>query len=425
VCHGVALAQGEWEFIGPDIGYRPEAFFVSAKAVYVGLTNENWATGYGLHRYRFDEEQWDLFAWEGYRITGVTVWGDSDENILLIRYGGRGDTDVLRSKDGGATWVVTYHWDNYEIRGLGQAPSDTSRVLTHYPVRYSTDGGWSWNAGGGIWSTGDVSFDPSNPLVAVATGFLMDFEATFRSTNGGATWVPVCSPPCGGDGVEFEREQTNLVMSGIHWYWVRVSTDHGETWSVRDTPFKTKMPHCPAWSPGTFFVAGSDSAEARYEVWRTEDFGDSWYRCGNGLPNLPEIGLWYISMYLEAHPSEPVLYAALEGSGVWRWDVSTSAAEDAGATSDPEIRLLLYPNPSFDRFTYGMRLSGPDHVILTLYDVHGRLLRTLKDGYFAAGTHVFDWRESDGGEHTVTSGIYYLRLDAGRSQATQKIALSK
>jgi hypothetical protein len=97
LCHGVAFAQGEWEFLGPDVGYRPEAFFVSQHAIYLGLAEEE-DTGLGLYRYRFDQGEWELFAWEGYRIMGVTVWGESDENILLIRYGG--DTDILRSTMG-------------------------------------------------------------------------------------------------------------------------------------------------------------------------------------------------------------------------------------------------------------------------------------------------------------------------------------
>ncbi len=121
---GFVFAQSSWEFLGPSVGYRPEAFLVSRNAVYVGLTDEDWNSGFGLYRYRFDTQAWDLFAWEGYRILGITVWGDSDENVLLIRYGNRAGSDVLRSTDGGPAWVTTYHRATWEIRGLTQAPSD-------------------------------------------------------------------------------------------------------------------------------------------------------------------------------------------------------------------------------------------------------------------------------------------------------------
>jgi hypothetical protein len=59
---GGALGQGDWEFLGPGVGYRPEAFFVSQNAIYVGLSEED-ETGLGLYRYRLDEAEWDLFAW--------------------------------------------------------------------------------------------------------------------------------------------------------------------------------------------------------------------------------------------------------------------------------------------------------------------------------------------------------------------------
>ena len=183
ISHGKALGQGNWEFLGPEVGYRPEALFVSQNAIYLGLCEEDLTTGLGLHRYRFDVDEWDLFAWEGYRILGITVWGESDKNILLIRYGGPDyDSDVLRSTDGGDTWVSTQQW-GYRISGLSQASSDTSYVVAHYPMYYSTDGGWSWNQASGYPPNGvfDVSFDPSNALVAYLTG-----QNEFGDLPGGA-----------------------------------------------------------------------------------------------------------------------------------------------------------------------------------------------------------------------------------------------
>jgi hypothetical protein len=425
LCHGVAFAQGEWEFLGPDVGYRPDAFFVSSHAIYLGLSQED-ETGLGLYRYRFDAGEWELFAWEGYRILGVTVWGESDENILLIRYGPGWHIDVLRSTDSGQTWTVTFEWDGL-FQGLTQAESDTARVVIHFPTVYSTNAGWSWNVPSGSlpWNGGyDVSFNTANALVVYLTGMNeFGFDEVYMSTDGGANWDGAFIDGLPKRGIEVEQEQTDHVMCATTGDIVHVTTDDGENWSTLEAPFRTKMLNCPSWSPATFFVVGSDLEQITYEVWRTGDLGETWFPCGDDLPDLPGTFLWRTSMFLEAHPTDPVLYAALEGSGVWRWDVSTSGADDTEASSDPEIRLLLYPNPSIDRFTYGMHLRRPEHVVLTLYDVHGRLLRTLKDGVFPAGTHVFDWRESEGGDQPVTSGIYYLRLDAGETQEKEKIVL--
>jgi hypothetical protein len=160
-------------------------------------------------------------------------------------------------------------------------------------------------------------------------------------------------------------------------------------------------------------------------VWRTEDLGESWFPCGDGLPDLPGTALWQPSMYLEGHPTEPVLYAALEGSGVWRWDVAASGVPTATEGLAPDVRLLVYPVPSTDRLIYGMRLAKPEHVVLRLLDTRGRLVEVLREGVFPAGTHTFHWGQVDRVERHAGCGVYYLRLDAGGMQETRKVVLLK
>jgi hypothetical protein len=179
----------------------------------------------------------------------------------------------------------------------------------------------------------------------------------------------------------------------------------------------------PPWSPGSFYALGTDLDAATYEVWRTEDFGETWFTCGDSLPEYPGTSLPFANLYLGCHPTEAVLYAALEGSGVWRWDVSASAVHDAEGAATSQVRLFLYPNPSTGRFQYGVHLPRSEHVVLRLYDVHGRLLRTLKDGFVPAGTHLFDWCKADDGDFAVGSGLFYLRLDTEGCHTVRKITL--
>ena len=127
-------------------------------------------------------------------------------------------------------------------------------------------------------------------------------------------------------------------------------------------------------------------------------------------------------MYLEAHPTEPVLYAALEGAGVWKWDVRTAAAPDVVTEPTLETQLFVYPVPSAGRFIYGMRLSRPEHVVVRLFDTQGRFVEKVNEGFFPVGTHVFECGE---GLHLTTNGIYYITLDTGERQERQKIVLLK
>jgi flagellar hook assembly protein FlgD len=62
-------------------------------------------------------------------------------------------------------------------------------------------------------------------------------------------------------------------------------------------------------------------------------------------------------------------------------------------------------------------------VHLRVYDVKGRLVRTLAKGMVEPGVHtaVFDG-QSDGGRD-LASGTYFLTLDAGGQRASEKLNL--
>jgi flagellar hook assembly protein FlgD len=48
-----------------------------------------------------------------------------------------------------------------------------------------------------------------------------------------------------------------------------------------------------------------------------------------------------------------------------------------------------------------------------VYDVAGRLIRTLADGAFTAGRHPSVWDGTDERGKHVAAGVYFARLDAG------------
>jgi hypothetical protein len=81
------------------------------------------------------------------------------------------------------------------------------------------------------------------------------------------------------------------------------------------------------------------------------------------------------------------------------------------------------PNPfvSFTRMSFA--LPHPGRVTLKLYDVAGRLVRTLEDGELPAGTHAVRWdRRSDAGT-AVRSGVYFARLQFEDKSLGQKLVL--
>ncbi len=84
-----------------------------------------------------------------------------------------------------------------------------------------------------------------------------------------------------------------------------------------------------------------------------------------------------------------------------------------------------YPNP-FNPVTtirYSVKKKGP--VALRIYDVAGRLVRTLVDDVKKAGSHSAAWDGSNNEGLEVASGVYFYRIEAGGFVKTKKMVLLK
>jgi hypothetical protein len=79
-----------------------------------------------------------------------------------------------------------------------------------------------------------------------------------------------------------------------------------------------------------------------------------------------------------------------------------------------------YPNPFNPSTTIVFGLPKASRTSLSVFDLLGRNVTTLEDGYIEAGTYrvMFDGRR-------LTSGIYFVRLAAGRFSQTRKLMLLK
>ena len=79
-----------------------------------------------------------------------------------------------------------------------------------------------------------------------------------------------------------------------------------------------------------------------------------------------------------------------------------------------------YPNPFNSKTTICFNHKDSDKITLKIYDLKGREIITLTDGYFPAGKHEVQWEASE-----QPSGIYFYRLQAGAHSETRKLILQK
>ncbi len=89
------------------------------------------------------------------------------------------------------------------------------------------------------------------------------------------------------------------------------------------------------------------------------------------------------------------------------------------------VLLQNYPNPFNPRTTILYSIPENSHVRLAIYDVHGRLIKILKEGKQSEGEHRASWDGRDGRGDIVGSGVYFVRLEAGDQLMGRKIVLLK
>jgi FlgD Ig-like domain len=93
------------------------------------------------------------------------------------------------------------------------------------------------------------------------------------------------------------------------------------------------------------------------------------------------------------------------------------------ASSKPALACNPNPfNPS-TRISYSLAETG--RAVLSVYDVGGRLVKTLVDAHLDAGLRTVAWRGVDEAGNRVASGTYFLRLETGKEIRTRKVMLAK
>jgi hypothetical protein len=81
------------------------------------------------------------------------------------------------------------------------------------------------------------------------------------------------------------------------------------------------------------------------------------------------------------------------------------------------------PNPFSPRTTIRFSLAEKGPAELRIYDVNGRLVRTLADGMLEAGPHQMVWDGTDDAGRVVAKGVYWDQLRAGTYSSSRKMIL--
>ncbi|MBU8871405.1 MAG: T9SS type A sorting domain-containing protein [Gemmatimonadales bacterium] len=103
-----------------------------------------------------------------------------------------------------------------------------------------------------------------------------------------------------------------------------------------------------------------------------------------------------------------------------------SSVSDGGAVPDVYNLSRVYPNPFNPSTAISYDLPRASIVHLAVFDLRGRLIRTLRGGVSEpAGRRTATWNGCDDQNHQVAGGVYFCRLRVGNFIALKSMTLVK
>jgi zinc metalloprotease ZmpB len=101
-----------------------------------------------------------------------------------------------------------------------------------------------------------------------------------------------------------------------------------------------------------------------------------------------------------------------------------AAVEELGGARTLAL-LPASPNPFSAGTTLRFDLPASGPVDLSIYDVNGRMVRTIESGNVVAGRHAYPWDGRDNSGHELSSGLYFVRFEAQGQSFSKKLLLTK
>ena len=135
------------------------------------------------------------------------------------------------------------------------------------------------------------------------------------------------------------------------------------------------------------------------------------------IESLRFIGSLRGTFYLD----DMYLVAAQSSGGV---TVVQEEGDQSGAPQKFALGLN-YPNPFNSSTTIRYRIEEPGRVRLEIFDVQGKKVKTLADGYTGLGVYQVEWDGADARGKPVATGVYIVRLQKGTVSLFHKMLLLK
>jgi DNA-binding transcriptional regulator YhcF (GntR family) len=100
-------------------------------------------------------------------------------------------------------------------------------------------------------------------------------------------------------------------------------------------------------------------------------------------------------------------------------------AEDILESANDNLSVKSYPNPFNPETNIQYHINSASQVSLHIFDVQGKMIRSLRNEYQQSGTYTVRWDGLDDNGKQVPSGIYFLRINAGEETLNHRLVMMK
>jgi len=255
---------------------------------------------------------------------------------------------------------------------------------------WTTQGAWAWGQPAGSGGSAHGNADPSSGFTGSNVyGYNLggDYDNNMPETH--LTTTAIDCSELTGTSVRFRR-WLNVEQPAYDHAYVRVSND-GVNWTQ-------------LWTNG---------AEITDSAWQAVEYDISAVADGQATVYLR----WTMGT-----TDSSWLYSGWNIDDVEIWGFESNQVSDAPSLADA-IRMNVAPNPFNPLTEVRFRLPRDGRATLGVFDLQGRLVRTLTDADLPAGEHVARWDGTDAAGRAVSSGSYVFRLQADGLQQVRKALL--
>jgi hypothetical protein len=363
---------------------------------------------------------------------------------------------VLRTVNGGTNWTNVSSGPIgtdavYAICGLDENTCMVSTSPSATYVYRTSNGGANWTqvftqSGGFI---DDIKFQNAN------TGFMYGDPvggrwSLWKTTNGGVNWDSTgLNLPQAGTEAGWNNSmwlQGNNLWFGTNNTRVYYSTNFGSSWGFGATTGSANS-YSVAFNSGGIGFTGqsvtlkSTNGGANYSTVTLPGTGTCysfcnvldrfWYDRGSNIYWSSDNGANFSSQYTGTGTYQ-AMNLTLDGNVIRGWSVTSSGGiagyyEVISGISNNNNQVPSnyelsqnYPNPFNPSTNISFQLPQANNVKLVVYDLLGREVATIVNGYMNAGKHTVDFNAS-----TLASGVYVYRIEAGSFTAAKKMILVK